>query len=1382
MKFYTVQIAGRYYRLTRFLGVMLIAALLATSFALSIPILNLRSTSNFVILAGAAITSIAPTTLVGDVGLSPAAGSYITGFDGTNVNGTLYVVDASGPAGSVQNATLLQTAKSDLTTAYNDAAGRTPVPTGTYLNPNGGNIGGLSLTAGLYKFTSDAAITGADVTLTGNATDVWIFQIATSLNVGSGIHVILSGGALASNIFWQVGTSATIGTYAVFKGTILSDQSISFGTGSTMQGRALAFTGAVTMASGMTSINPSLTAPIFSIDSLQVRFGNINDGFTKKDTITVTNTGTSDLTISTVTSSNALFTVSPTSGTITPGSTQKFFITYAPLTDGSKTGYIYFNHNASNKKDSISVSGTGISPVFSVSPPSINYGNLRDGLTRKDSVTVTNTGTANLVISTVTSSNALFTVTPTTGTITPGSTLKFYVTFAPLVDGLQNGYIYFNHNAANKKDSISVSGTGISPKFSAVPMILNFGNVRDGLTKKDSTTVTNIGTADLIISTVTSSNALFTVTPVTGTITPGSTLKFYITFAPLVDGLQNGYIYFNHNATNAKDSINVSGTGVSPKFSASPMNLNFGKVNDGFIKRDSINVTNIGTSDLIISSVSSSNTLFIVFPPTTGTLTPGLSQSFFVAFAPITDGFQSGYIYFNHNATNAKDSILVTGTGVSPKFTINPLTLNIGNVNLGLSKTGIATVTNTGTADLIISSMTSTNPLFTVAPMIGVISAGGSLQFNITFSPLIDGIQSSYIYFYDNTKNGKDSIRVTGSGVLPKFSVNPKSLAFGNVNNAITKMDSVTVTNIGTGDLIITSFTSTNTHFVITSINAAIRAGESEKFYITFTPLTSGFQDGYIIFNFNATNLKDSIYVSGTGIGNPVLPVFAVTPQSLNFGYVNTGTTKLDSVTVTNTGAANLIISSITSANVYYNINPRIAIIAPGTSQKIYISFAPLMPGYQSGYVYFYHNAANMKDSIYVSGTGVGYDVSPKFSASNKFIDFGNVFINTLKQKSVIITNTGTTNLIITGVKTTDIHYIVTPITFTIDPGASLEIFITFAPTVLGQVNAKIIFTHNAGLDTINVTGIGVAPNPVITIKAARALPIGTPFEIEGVVTRTLGSYTRIQDSTAAITILQPAGVFFNEVGSLEIQMGDMIRVQGKISELNNLKVINSIDLTGHQRLSRLNALPIPVKVKLSELGCYGEKYESCLITLNNLTISGYGDSTFQEAKIYQVTDASDYTNTVVIRIPNKADTYMDGMPFIGTSVTFEGVLSQSSDCDSCGYQLTPVLPSDLRNSTTDVSGTETKDKNSLEGNYPNPFNSSTTILYIMGNTDYVSLKVFDILGNEIATLVNGLQNAGTHTVTFSSDINNSSPGSTVYIYRLKVGSFVTAKQMILVK
>jgi hypothetical protein len=214
---------------------------------------NLGSTAPFTILSGAAITTTGGGIITGNVGASPIAGSAIH-VTAAQVHGITYAVDASGPAGSLVDPSLLTTAKGDLTAAYNDAAGRTPIPTGPFLNPGAGNIGGLNLVPGLYKFTSTALISGASVTLTGGPADVWIFQITKDLEVASGMQVILAGGAQAGNVFWQVGTSATIGTSAAFQGTILASQAVTMDTSSTMVGRALAFTAGVTFDGASASL------------------------------------------------------------------------------------------------------------------------------------------------------------------------------------------------------------------------------------------------------------------------------------------------------------------------------------------------------------------------------------------------------------------------------------------------------------------------------------------------------------------------------------------------------------------------------------------------------------------------------------------------------------------------------------------------------------------------------------------------------------------------------------------------------------------------------------------------------------------------------------------------------------------------------------------------------------------------------------------------------------------------------------------------------------------------------------------------------------------------------------------------------------------------
>jgi hypothetical protein len=217
---------------------------------------TLGLTGGFAILSYAGVTNTGPTSITGNVGVSPLAASYMTGFGTPNVVGQIFGVDATGPAGSVPFPSMLTVAMVDLTTAFNDAAGRTVDPIGV-----SGNLGGRTLYSGLYKSTGSLEISSGDLTLDaqGDVNAVWIFQIASSFNMTSGRQVFLSGGAKASNIFWQVGSAATFGTTCTMKGTILAQTTITFATGASLEGRALARTASVTLQSNVIGGTPSTT-------------------------------------------------------------------------------------------------------------------------------------------------------------------------------------------------------------------------------------------------------------------------------------------------------------------------------------------------------------------------------------------------------------------------------------------------------------------------------------------------------------------------------------------------------------------------------------------------------------------------------------------------------------------------------------------------------------------------------------------------------------------------------------------------------------------------------------------------------------------------------------------------------------------------------------------------------------------------------------------------------------------------------------------------------------------------------------------------------------------------------------------------------------------
>jgi hypothetical protein len=219
---------------------------------------NLGTSGNFVILSKAGISTTGTTLITGDIGVSPIDQTALTGFSETMhssneystsdyVVGKLYASDYLGATPAK-----MTTAISNMETAYTDAAGRTN-PTATELGA--GDISGMTITPGLYKWGTGLMTDSSGVTLSGGANDVWIFQIGEDLTISDGAIITLSGGAQAKNIFWQVTGQTTIGTTSNFKGNILCATAIVLNTGATLNGRALSQTAVTLDANAVTKAN-----------------------------------------------------------------------------------------------------------------------------------------------------------------------------------------------------------------------------------------------------------------------------------------------------------------------------------------------------------------------------------------------------------------------------------------------------------------------------------------------------------------------------------------------------------------------------------------------------------------------------------------------------------------------------------------------------------------------------------------------------------------------------------------------------------------------------------------------------------------------------------------------------------------------------------------------------------------------------------------------------------------------------------------------------------------------------------------------------------------------------------------------------------------------
>ncbi len=513
--------------------------------------------------------------------------------------------------------------------------------------------------------------------------------------------------------------------------------------------------------------------------------------------------------------------------------------------------------------------------------------------------------------------------------------------------------------------------------------------------------------------------------------------------------------------------------------------------------------------------------------------------------------------------------------------------------------------------------------------------------------------------------------------------------------------------------------------------------------------------------------------VAVSGLAIP--PGFALTPSSINFGNLLVSSTHTDTVVASNGSGSVVVIGSVTSTDSEFTVIPVSGLVGSLGTRPFAISFTPSSPGLKSASIIFIHDGLSSPDTVAVSGTGVNVS----FLVSPTSVNFGDLNVSSLKSDTVIVSNPGGGTLTISSVTSTNAQFTVSPTTGSIGALQSAPFIITFAPVSAGSTSGSIIFMHNGpgSPDSLAVSGNGIQ---VIPIAAARALPNASQVTIEGILTRSLGAFSRIQDSTAGLSIREATGAYFDSLTNGGLRQGDRVRITGKTSEFNALKQINATDLVSFTRISRDNPLPASQVVTLAQIAAGGEQYESEIITIHNMTIAAGGDASFVAAKTYPVSDPSDASNAVALRTPNATDSDIDGVAFSGSPVTFIGVLGQFSSADpAAGYQLLPVLVTDIDFSNSVGDPPVLPSVFALRGNYPNPFNPTTTIAFDLPKEATVTIALYNLLGERVDEIVSGEQfQAGRHAVAF----NAAHLASGVYYYRLTAADFSATSKMLLLK
>jgi Abnormal spindle-like microcephaly-assoc'd, ASPM-SPD-2-Hydin len=616
------------------------------------------------------------------------------------------------------------------------------------------------------------------------------------------------------------------------------------------------------------------------VSSLTLDFGSVPVASNKTSSVTATNNGTTDITVSSVALSAPQFTLTqPTiPAKIAAGQSATFSLMFAPTGVGNVTGSMNITSDASNSPSSIALSGAGLaSGQLNESPTSLSFGSLPLGNNQTLVETLTNVGNSSATISQATITGAGFTLNGLSLplTLAVGQSASFNVVFAPQASGAVNGNVAIVSDAINSPLNLPITGSGLPPgSLSANPPSVSFSNVQVGDNQSVTETLTNSSGSSVTITQATPTGTGFSVSglglPVT--LAGGQSTTFSVVFTPQSAGNVTGNLAVSSNASNPTLNVPLSGSAILPgTLTPNPTSIGFGNVEVGHNKTLTETITNTGGADEHISQAKASGSGFSINginPPLT--LTAGQSVTFNVVFTPPSAASDNGTLTISSDGSNPSLTVSLSGVGDAPgTLSPNPSSIGFGNVQVGHNKTLTETITNTGGWNDDISQVAATGTGFSVnginPPL--TLTPGQSVTFNVVFTPPSAATDNGNLAITSDGSNPTLNISLSGTGTpAGQLAVNPTSLNFGSVT--VGNNSQQTAQLVATGATVtVSSVNVSNGVFTVSGLSfpVTIPAGQNAQFTVTFTPQATGAASGTASFTSDAANSPAVLSLSGTG-------------------------------------------------------------------------------------------------------------------------------------------------------------------------------------------------------------------------------------------------------------------------------------------------------------------------------------------------------------------------------------------------------------------------------------------------------------------------------------------------------------------------------------
>ena len=935
---------------------------------------------------------------------------------------------------------------------------------------------------------------------------------------------------------------------------------------------------------------------ILSFNPASLTFALQNTGSTSAaQGVTVTNTGNSPMAFTAIAIAGANASdfaqsvntcpISPT--TLAAGGSCTVSVTFSPGAAGARSASISFTDNANGSPQSVSLTGTGQVPVFtlSFSPTSLTFAAQNTGTTSTaQGVTISNTGNSPITFTSFVLGGAnagdyaiSFNNCPINpATLPAGNACSINATFSPSAVGSRTASIAVTDNATGSPQSISLTGTGRTPvkSLSFSPSPVTFGTVNTGSNSAVSLTVTSSGNTAVTLTSIAISGVNAADYSITSnncpsspaTLAAGNACSVQITFAPSAAGTRTASINFTDDAVGSPQSVAISGIGQVLTFtlSFSPSSLTFAAQNLGTSSAaQGVTVSNTGNSAITFSgfvltganpaeySISANSC-----PSSPATLAASNNCSFSIVFTPSAAGTRTASVSITDTATGSPQTVGLSGTGqvTNKTLSFSPPSLTFPTTTTGNSSAAQnVSVVSTGTAAVTFSSfaVAGTNAgdysfgvnSCPVAP--ATLAPGVGCSFTVVFTPGAAGTRTASVTVADDATGSPQSVGLTGTGQAPATTItfNPPSITdptpvtIGS-NTGLTY--NTYIRNTGTSPVLFNSFAlgGANPGDFAISENLCpqppntLAAGGTCYIYVTFAPTLAGTRTATLIVTDNATGTPQSVTVTGTG--QAAVTTLTITPSTYTFPTTQTvGTTSAQTNFATlNTGTLPVTFSSIQIAGTNagdFAMTPStncstISQLTVGNTCQVYVSFTPTAAGTRTATLVYTDNATGSPQSVALTGTGAAPTLTLTFSQTS--LSYSTIAVGASQNLSFNITNTGNAPVNLTGYTITgtnpgdfSIYFNNCPATLTVNGACTVGV--TFAPTAIGARAAALQIADNAtgNPQSIPLTGTGSSAVPLVVT------PTTLTFAPQNLTTTSAGLNVNVNNTSATPVTITSAAI-----------------------------------------------------------------------------------------------------------------------------------------------------------------------------------------------------------------------------------------------------------------